>query len=294
MAVSLMMTNRTFRRHEKVLEELGLISRDTIQNGGRRVVYQNGHIVATAGICLSPALARFSDILRLRDDKRHESEVITRLRTEISKMRRKIIATSSNTHELDQERSKWVAPRLLKDQSAIKAELQRMTKVLQTQAANNDPAPDNTAPAPDKNDPYYKQDTHKKMDVLAKKRSENISQRDQVADDIDFEALATNEAKFYFDTLKLDQSRRDAIRQTLALRSLELGIGTKAYQSCINEFGETIAQSMLMIIDANRHHPTHPVRSPIGLWNRFTNLHRNGMLDIQKSITGIARRMNAA
>jgi replication initiation protein RepC len=73
----------------------------------------------------------------------------------------------------------------------------------------------------------------------------------------------------------------------------ELGINVQAWEAAVAQMGLRGAFIALAVIDRNRLHPTRPVISPGGTLRKFTDLHRQGRLNLTRSIIGIWERERA-
>ncbi len=69
-----------------------------------------------------------------------------------------------------------------------------------------------------------------------------------------------------------------------------LGINYDAWIKAVNEMGDHGAALCVLLIDANRTHPTTPVRNPGGALRAMTARHKAGKLNIVGSLIGLARR----
>ena len=72
-----------------------------------------------------------------------------------------------------------------------------------------------------------------------------------------------------------------------------LGINFDAWQKAIETMGEEQASIAVLLIDANRDHPRHPVRNPGGTLRAMTRRYRSGTLNLVGGLMGLARRRNA-
>lgn len=69
-----------------------------------------------------------------------------------------------------------------------------------------------------------------------------------------------------------------------------LGINYDAWSKAVEFMGDHGAALCVLIIDANRNHPTTPVRNPGGALRAMTARHKAGKLNIVGSLIGLARR----
>ena len=68
-----------------------------------------------------------------------------------------------------------------------------------------------------------------------------------------------------------------------------LGINYDAWSKAVEFMGDHGAALCVLIIDANRNHPTTPVRNPGGALRATTARHKAGKLNIVGSLIGLAR-----
>lgn len=69
-----------------------------------------------------------------------------------------------------------------------------------------------------------------------------------------------------------------------------LGINHDAWIKAVNLMGDVGAALCVLLIDANRSHPTTPVRNPGGALRAMTARHKTGKLNLVGSLIGLARR----
>lgn len=69
-----------------------------------------------------------------------------------------------------------------------------------------------------------------------------------------------------------------------------LGINHDAWIKAVNLMGDVGAALCVLLIDANRSHPTTPVRNPGGALRAMTARHKSGKLNLLGSLIGLARR----
>ena len=77
-----------------------------------------------------------------------------------------------------------------------------------------------------------------------------------------------------------------------AMRICPLGINHDAWAKAIEAIGLDGATLCVFLIDANRDHPTSPIRNPGGALRAMTKRFRAGNLNIVGSLLGLARRKN--
>lgn len=69
-----------------------------------------------------------------------------------------------------------------------------------------------------------------------------------------------------------------------------LGINHDAWIKAVSLMGDVGAALCVLLIDANRNHPTTPVRNPGGALRAMTARHKSGKLNLVGSLIGLARR----
>jgi replication initiation protein RepC len=76
-----------------------------------------------------------------------------------------------------------------------------------------------------------------------------------------------------------------------AVRRLpELGITQSAWAQAVETMGDVAATLAVRVIDANRDHPTTPVRRPGGLLRALTHRYRSGEVTLAGSLIGPLER----
>ncbi len=69
-----------------------------------------------------------------------------------------------------------------------------------------------------------------------------------------------------------------------------LGINHDAWIKAVSLMGDVGASLCVLLIDANRNHPTTPIRNPGGALRAMTARHKSGKLNLVGSLIGLARR----
>ena len=95
--------------------------------------------------------------------------------------------------------------------------------------------------------------------------------------------LASEDAAGYLRTF---EDWRDAVPCILR----DLGINTSAWLDAAEILGDNVALIALLVIDRNRFHPFHPIKSPGGALRKFTQQAIKGELNLTRSIIGIWNR----
>ena len=104
--------------------------------------------------------------------------------------------------------------------------------------------------------------------------------------------LASPDMQLYVDGLATGgrPPRLIDLTEAAILRLPELGINPTAWEEAVAAMGQGIATVAVLVIDANRDHPTSPVRSPGGMLRDLTRRHRAGDLNLVGSIKGLDAR----
>ena len=82
---------------------------------------------------------------------------------------------------------------------------------------------------------------------------------------------------------------RDVERAAL-MRRRELSVSPMLWEEVEAAMGWLDALVALVVVDANRRHPTAPVRNPAGLLRDLARRRRAGALDLGASVMGLWRR----
>lgn len=103
-------------------------------------------------------------------------------------------------------------------------------------------------------------------------------------------AALSEEARFYLDAFRASAPTTPDFLKVAAMRVPELGINETAWVDALDTLGAETAALAVLVIDANRDHPTTPVRNPGGLLRSMTARHRQGALNIAGSLIGLLAR----
>lgn len=106
--------------------------------------------------------------------------------------------------------------------------------------------------------------------------------------------LASEEMQDAITTCRGTASRLHDIHMmdAAAMRICPLGINHDAWAKAIDAIGLDGATLCVFLIDANRDHPTSPIRNPGGALRAMTKRFNAGNLNIVGSLLGLARRKN--
>lgn len=104
-------------------------------------------------------------------------------------------------------------------------------------------------------------------------------------------SIASEECRFYLDAYRDGQSltMRSFVKATTH-RLSELGINSSAWDAAAEAMGNTRAALCVLVIDANRLHPTRPIHSPGGVLRAMTQRYANGKLNLAHSLIGLVNR----
>lgn len=106
--------------------------------------------------------------------------------------------------------------------------------------------------------------------------------------------MASEEMRLYVDHLDprppgRPPSLRDLERAAL-MRRREMGVSPALWEEAEAALGWLDALVALVVVDANRQHPTAPVRNPAGLLRDLARRRRAGTLDLGASVMGLWKR----
>ena len=102
-------------------------------------------------------------------------------------------------------------------------------------------------------------------------------------------SLATEDFKFELEA-RSDRNLDSALAEAAVARLLPLGINISAWHDAVSKMGRVGAAACVLVLDANRDHPTAPVRNPGGTLRAMTRQYTRGKLNIIGSLIGLHRR----
>lgn len=104
--------------------------------------------------------------------------------------------------------------------------------------------------------------------------------------------LASDDMRTYIEDCQADNSVLREIHLIDAATRLihPLGINHSAWMKAVNLMGDIGATLCVLLIDANRTHPTTPIRNPGGALRAMTDRFAAGRLNLTGSLIGLARR----
>ena len=305
---------RTVRYHEVKLAKAGLIERRTMANGSRRK--HGDH-----GIVFTPLIRRIEELIALRDRlaaERREVETLVCRRSALagaaSRRLREFEEVLPGNHAVVELRAELDAlPRLsglrrldvraLSDHvEAVRNLAHRIEQIAETH-------PDITGEADvdvrlhiqettDDSHEVCSAATHKPPcgGCLEKDDGDDpTAHNPQWVAHLDgrfLHRLASSDMRLYVDALTGGKRRPRMLDFTeAAIRRLpELGVNVSAWSDAVEIMGQELATVALLVIDANRDHPTSPVRSPGGLLRDLTRRQRRGELSLVGALKGLAAR----
>lgn len=101
---------------------------------------------------------------------------------------------------------------------------------------------------------------------------------------------ASADMRFYLDAFRTGPVSIPDLLRAASMRVPELGINDTAWNDALDVMGPEVAAVALLIIDANRAHPTTPVKNPGGLLRSMTARYRRGTLHLAGSLIGLIKR----
>lgn len=106
--------------------------------------------------------------------------------------------------------------------------------------------------------------------------------------------IAGEDFRLYLDLHCSDgQVTEGGLRSAAIMLLRDLGISDSAWEDALDTFGSLRAALAILVIDANRHHPTRPIHKPGGALRAFTRLHRQGGFNLPGSLIGLLERRRA-
>ena len=104
-------------------------------------------------------------------------------------------------------------------------------------------------------------------------------------------AMASSEMRYYVEGLTDSgpSTMREFVKAAI-MRVPELGISSAAWEAAAESMGNDRAALCVLVIDANRNHPTHPIKSPGGVLRAMSQRHAAGSLNLAHSLIGLAKR----
>ncbi len=107
--------------------------------------------------------------------------------------------------------------------------------------------------------------------------------------------IAGEDFVFYLDAHCPDaRITEEGLRSAAIMLLRDLGISESAWEEAMTVFGSLRASLAILIIDANRRHPTRPIHKPGGALRAFTRLQRQGGFNLAGSLIGLVERRRQA
>ena len=329
LAHELGITDRALRNHEQGLAASGLLEIDTAANGRR-----SGRLLSNGrrlGINLRPLILMLPRLIELDAAWREEARRCQVLRLECSAAKRDVkrliehLLTTDPTNpalaSLLHRRSAW--PRRystmvdagglsdhLAEIEALRAECAALLHCAPKpsgRAAARLPAIGNTNPNLSEScngaerqgeiEPTCEAENALAAPKPARERAGGAAS----ADDLSWltpetlRDLAGPDLRYYLDSLcpgdlPCPRSLRSAVFHLLP----ELQIGEEVMNAAASVFGDFAASLVVLVIDANRDHPVHPIRCPGAALRCFTRLQEQGAFNLADSLIGLRARREAA
>ena len=104
-------------------------------------------------------------------------------------------------------------------------------------------------------------------------------------------AIASQQFKSYIPDIE-NCNWRD-ITEAAEYSCHDLGINRSAWVDAVAVMGRNAAAIAILIIDVNKNHPTHPIKSAGGVLRGMTIAAEDDKLHLHRSIFGILQRENA-
>ena len=329
LAHELGITDRALRNHEQGLATSGLLEIDTAANGRR-----SGRLLSNGrrlGINLRPLILMLPRLIELDAAWREEARRCQVLRLECSAAKRDVkrliehLLTTDPTNpalaSLLHRRSAW--PRRyssmvdagglashLAEIEALGGECEALLPCAPKpsgRAVARIPAIGNTNPNPSEscNGVERKGEIQPTGEAEHAFAEENLA-RERAGDATSLRELnwltpemlrdlAGPDLRYYLDSLcpgglPCPRSLRSAVFHLLP----NLQISEEVMNAAAAVFGDFAASLAVLVIDANRDHPVHPIRNPGATLRRFTRLQEQGAFNLAGSLIGLRARRKAA
>lgn len=107
--------------------------------------------------------------------------------------------------------------------------------------------------------------------------------------------IAGSDFRFYLEAhCPEGRITEEGLRSTAIMLLRDLGISESAWDEALAVFGSLRASLAIMVIEANRDHPTRPIHKPGGALRAFTRLQRQGGFNLAGSLIGLVERRRQA
>ena len=286
MADRLGITSRQLRNHERALARDGYLDASPLANGHR-------HAAGKWGLSLRPVKDMLAELVRRRDTLRAEHQRKRELQAERGAARRKAVdlAKLSTPEQLEarpvadllEKVRQWPKPdRLMRMKLAVLdhhvAEAVETVAELEAALGGSPPAPAD-ASAPERS----LADEKRKQDLVRVSRPERLLR------------LASPEMRMH--ALREQDAGSDsetALLSAAELRRPELGVSRDCWREARRRMGQAGATLALLLVDANRDHPTKPVRNPGAVLRSMARKFSEGRYNVVGGLIGLERRRRRA
>ena len=320
---------RTIRNIEKRLEALGLVDRKPMANGHRAAkrCLRTGELLWAHGISLAPLLERRDEIAAIEQNRADRERAYRTMRQKVHGVRARLKETLAAAAEhlglADLCRQMWaiydasparVTRHLfeLDDLTRVHAELMLAVDTLiealdqinssMPEAGDNDALDVNISDTAEINCRHKYRTTP--LELYSCNRLEINDANGETGHNPEKRPRGNNSDPAITPKRLLDLAPDrwteaisgiehpdwSVIGFVAAARRAELGVSEHAWQAGVDRMGPRRAAICLAILDANRNHPTTPVRSVGGAFVAMTRRDATGELDLQPSLNWIAAR----
>jgi len=321
LACDLGISDRTLRLHEKGLEALGIIRIDTAANGRRsgRPLSHGRRL----GINFRPLLENLGLLLAMDAEHREEAHRISVLRLECSAAKRDVKQAIERLLERDPQhaalpellrrftswprryagfrRSEDLARHLAEIDALLSEARDCLTCRAETSAMSEAelPAIGNTTL---KN--FVRVDTRpttRRPMIMHRTSTSKIVEEGK--DEVDLSWLtpkivhemAGSDFRFCLEAISsTGEITERALRSTAIMLLRDLGITDSAWEEALDQLGSLRASLAVLLIEANRDHPSAPVRAPGAMLRGFAAQDRLGEFNLSGALKGLLRRKRAA
>ena len=299
LAESLGIAPRTLREHEAKLEALGIIDRSPLANGHRRPS-------AKIGLSLEPLKARVEELLDVRERQRADRRAKADLRGRRSACVRALriqrdrldgAAPSPEAADFLEAAAAWPRSDALArwSREALEAHIGQAERLIAdladaiTRQVAAAAAASAGLPPPPPPDPR-----HAALAAEATPPSPKGEEAARLLSPASLRSLASPEFREHHDLLNPDRRPSDrTIRETAEARRPILGISEDAWKRACRELSPPLAALALLIVDANRDHPTAPVRDAGGYFRWTIEAAAEGRFAVIGALRSLARRRRA-
>ena len=310
-------SDRALRLHEKGLAALGFVRIDTAANG-RRSGRQLSH-GRRLGINFRPLLENLGQLLAMDAAHREEAHRISVLRLECSAAKRDVKQAIEQLLELDPQHAglpallrrltSWprrytgfrcsedLALHLAEIDAALAEARRNLACCTETSAMAEGELPaignttlknlvrENTRQAPGQ-PAITRRDSTKDSAEEAKDRDDlNWLTPETVQE------MAGPDFRFCLEALSLTGEVTERVLRSTAIMLLrDLGITDSAWEEALDQLGSLRASLAVLLIEANRDHPSAPVLAPGAMLRGFVAWDRRGEFNLSGALKGLLRR----